>query len=311
MNPVDPRKNFLKKISLSKSIIDYRPSIILLFGGEINIKDSKSCSVREMLVEYCHGSQASLTESSIKLAEHYKDWFEASHYSDLLSFEEELSQLASVTVIILESPGAIAELGAFCVNEKINKNLVIVLSEDHHQSKSFITLGPLRKINDDSVLVYDWDYENISSTVSSELPLLAEDLNNHLTKNQTQQFDANNIGHMSFLIHELLIQFKALTSLELVDYMSVLGVSIKGNKIKRLVYLLTLFDLVKIRKKGNREFYYAKCIESRVAFSGHKPESRIDYSELNMSLMQYYSTTKKEDVRFKIISQEYKAAKGE
>jgi len=310
MIPVDPRKPFLESISLSKSIVDYTPSIILLFGGEINIKDTKSCSVREMLVEYCYKNDT-LSESSIKLAEHYKDWFEESHYSDLLSFEEELSQLASVTVIILESPGAIAELGAFCVNEKISKNLVIVLSEDHHESKSFITLGPLRKIDTESVLVYDWDYKNISNTALSELPHLAEDINSHLTKNQIQQFDDNNIGHMSFLIHELLIQFKALTSLELVGYLSILGVSIKRDKVKRLVYLLTLFDLVKIRKKGNREFYYAKCIESRVAFSGHRAESRIDYLELNLSLMRYYSTEKKEDVRFKIISQEYKAAEDE
>lgn len=309
MTPVDPRKSFLERISLSKSIVDYTPSIILLFGGEINIKDTNPCSVREMLVEYCHKNNA-LAENSIRLAEHYKDWFEASHYSDLLSFEEELSQLASVTIIILESPGAIAELGAFCVNEKINKNLVIVLSEDHHKSKSFITLGPLRKIRNGSVLVYDWNYEKMPSTVSSELPFLAEDINSHLTKNTIQQFDTDNIGHVSFLIHELLIQFKALTRHELVDYLSVLGVDAKVSEIKRLLYLLTLFDLVKIRPKGNREFYYAKCRESRVAFSGHKAESRIDYSDLSLSLMRYYSTTKKEDIRFKIISQEYEAAKG-
>jgi len=310
MNLEDPRKKFLENISLSKSIVDYTPSIILLFGGEINIKDAKSCSVREMLVEYCHENDA-LAENSIKLAEHYKDWFEASHYSDLLSFEEELSQLASVTVIILESPGAIAELGAFCVNDKISKNLVIVLSEVHHQSKSFITLGPLQKVDTKSVLVYDWDYENISSTVSSELPILAEDINNHLKKNQIHHFDAHNVGHISFLIHELLIQFKALTSQELAGYLSILGLTVKGDKVKRLLYLLTLFELVKIRNKGNREFYYAKCTESRMAFSGHKAESRIDYSELNLSLMRYYSTSKKEDVRFKIISQEYEAAKDE
>jgi hypothetical protein len=307
---VDPRKIFLESISLSRSIVDYTPSIILLFGGEINIKDPQPCSVREMLVEYCHANDV-LSEKSIRLAEHYKDWFEESYYDDLLSFEEELSQLASITVIILESPGAIAELGAFCVNEKINKNLVIVLSENHHQSKSFITLGPLRKINNESILVYDWNYEEMQSSVSGELPFLAYDIQKHLKKQGIEPFDFDNIGHLSFLIHELLIQFKALTSQELTEYINILGVAIKPNKTRRLIYLLRLLELIKIREKGNRKFYYATCRESRLAFSGQNPESRIDYSDLNLSLMRYYSTTRKEGVRFKIISQEHEANEGE
>ena len=303
---VDPRKPFLQNISLRKSIINFDPPIILLFGGEVNIKNAESTSVREKFVEYCCDCKNPL-EDSIKLAEHYKDWYESEHYDNLLVFEEELSQLASLVVIILESPGAIAELGAFCVNDKIKNKLVIVLTEEHEEAKSFITLGLLKLLESESVLAYDWDYDDISSTVKSELPVLAEDIEGLIKTQDVEDIDISNIGHLSYVIHELIIQFRAITSQEIVEYLKVLGVTGLSTKyIKKCLYLLTLFDLIKSRKKGNREFFIANCFRHRVAFSGHKSNYRIDEAELNMSVTRYYAQTEKEDIRYKIISEEHK-----
>ena len=301
----DPREDFLVNIALSKSYIHYEPSLVLLFGGEINIKDPEPTSIREMLVEYC-ADEGNGLNNSIRLAEHYKDWYENQHYDNLLKFEEDLSQLATLVVIILESAGTIAELGAFCVNKKIKNNLVIAMSEKHFNKKSFITLGPLKQLDEDAILAYSWKRKKLKSTVPDELPILVQDIEEIIKKKKTQTIDLKNIGHLSYLAHELIIQFKALTSREIKYYFSCLEIETSDKEIKKILYLLGLLELVKSRKKGNKLFFLAKCKSSRIAFSGHDPKYRIDEAELHMSVMRYYANTDKEDIRHKIIFQEYK-----
>jgi hypothetical protein len=303
----DPRKEFLKKISLSKSFINYEPSIILLFGGEINIKITESLSIREMLFEYCN-LHNKLLKKSIKLVEHYKDWYENAHYDNLLTFEEDLIQLASLTVIILESAGAIAELGAFCINEKINQNLVIALSEKHFKEKSFITLGPLKQLEkhaEHAAWIYEWDYSDIENTAKTELPILAKDIEEYVKNQKAKSFDRENIGHLAYLVHELLVQFKALTCKEIISFLNTLDINRNRKEVKKLLYLLELLELIKKRNKGHREYFIAKCKISRVLFSGENPTDRFDDAEIKMSVMRYYIDTENDKIRVKIIAQEY------
>jgi hypothetical protein len=53
------------------------------------------------------------------LAEDAFRLFRDSDYSDLISFEEDLARIASVVLVIAESAGSLAELGAFASNDTI------------------------------------------------------------------------------------------------------------------------------------------------------------------------------------------------
>jgi hypothetical protein len=46
-------------------------------------------------------------------------------------------------VIVLESEGPIAELGAFANHDKLNDRLVVVVNKKYQHAKSFIMLGPI------------------------------------------------------------------------------------------------------------------------------------------------------------------------
>lgn len=67
---------------------------------------------------------------------------------DLLSLENLLAGSVHAVVIILESPGAIAELGAFANHKELCDRLVVVVDEKHKKAKSFIALGPLRYLEE-------------------------------------------------------------------------------------------------------------------------------------------------------------------
>lgn len=67
---------------------------------------------------------------------------------DLMSMEHHLANSVHAIVIIIESPGAIAELGTFSNHPVLRKKLVCVVDKKYEKKKSYINLGPLRLIKD-------------------------------------------------------------------------------------------------------------------------------------------------------------------
>ena len=89
--------------------------------------------------------------------------------SDLLNLENELGKSVTSVIIILESPGAIAELGAFSNNDITKNKLVVVVDKKHKKEKSFIMLGPIKYLqkNTSSKIVFETlesvDYKQLYS----------------------------------------------------------------------------------------------------------------------------------------------------
>jgi len=75
--------------------------------------------------------------------------------ADLLQLENMLAQNVHAIVILLESPGAIAELGAFSNHDNLRDRLVVVIDKRYRRARSFIMLGPVsylkRKTNSEVV----------------------------------------------------------------------------------------------------------------------------------------------------------------
>lgn len=76
---------------------------------------------------------------------------------DILTFEEVLAEISEYIIIITESPGTFCELGAFALHDSF-ADKVIVINEDNPKFKSsFISLGPIKKIenqNEKNVILY-------------------------------------------------------------------------------------------------------------------------------------------------------------
>ena len=69
---------------------------------------------------------------------------------DLLSLEGEFSKYTDCIIIILESQGAFAELGAFAMKDEIAEILLLVNEKKYEKEKSFINLGPITKTDSSS-----------------------------------------------------------------------------------------------------------------------------------------------------------------
>lgn len=239
----DPRESLLSLISIENSHVNLHPPKIFLFGGDMS--DQKNKTVRALLYDHLLVKNPRLF-SSLVLVEEFKDWLHDSIYPDLLTFESDLAETASLVVISLESPGALAELGSFSVNEKLKNKVVIIICDDHHNQNSYIKLGPLRQLKDENILSYPYKYNNLENSLKEHLDDITDSLSNILDEVQkTEKFNLANKGHIAFLIYDLILTYKALINKEIKLYLKSLNVDIASQEVSRLLFLLEKLELIK------------------------------------------------------------------
>lgn len=62
---------------------------------------------------------------------------------DLQTMESDYAKRVDLTILLLDSPGAIAELGSFCMMPAIRCHLYVLVPERYHGHESYIARGPL------------------------------------------------------------------------------------------------------------------------------------------------------------------------
>ena len=72
------------------------------------------------------------------------------HNINALSLEEWLADFSDVVLILVESFGTVAELGAFSSSPALRKKLLPILEKAFEKDESFINTGPVRWVNNES-----------------------------------------------------------------------------------------------------------------------------------------------------------------
>ncbi|MEA3327076.1 MAG: retron St85 family effector protein [Chloroflexota bacterium] len=159
---------FLNKESLTK-LADYihneaykkfvdKKTTVFLCGAARDNKDSTRAKLEEallMTLYYRYKYQLAYPEDL------FTDLLLGHGRHDLISLENILADSVDAIVIIVESWGAVAELGMFSSNDKLRKKIVCIIDKKYKKSKSFIKLGPVRLMKDkkEGVVLYE-DFED-------------------------------------------------------------------------------------------------------------------------------------------------------
>ena len=286
------------------SEVSLTPPIIFACGGNADVRLPEPKSVRGFFIEHIVSREPELF-SHIRIAENFKDWLNDSKYADLKTFEEDIAHISSLILIFLESPGTIAELGLFATYDNLIDKLIIFVSEFHYSSDSFIKLGLLRYLsgkNEDIVRCYPWDDNNLKNTAKSVINDISEDIKDLLSKHHKREvFQEENPGHISFVIFEIILLFKALKYNEIMDSLECLGLCISKQKLNRFLFLLEKLGFISKKSYGS-EFYYPLQKQSRVSLSLKDKTKKIDKSAITMAAMQFYMQEPKERHRRRMLS---------
>jgi len=294
----DPRSAFVKRVDLSKTRVRAFDGFVLLCGGKQEVDLLPVRSLRHMLYgEMTSGKYPDLAVR-LKLAEEIQDWFQDGLYKDLVTFEEHLAGLSAVIVLVVESAGAIAELGVFSVSKAFTDRVLVLVSEHHYEEDSFIKLGPLRRLegeNEKSVLVYDWHASDEARTedfekVRGDLPEIIDAIAAYThTDIGEQVFRRDGEAHVMLLMCELCHLFGALSQTELSAYLTEMGLGVNERQVAQYLFVLSKCGLIGVKSKGHGRYYFAIEWRSRITFAYH-PGAAINRERLETDVVVYYAT---------------------
>lgn len=301
------REELFAKIDLQASRLKPYEGFIFLCGGQTDVRSHEPVSIRDAM--YRELAKDIAVEKRIRVAEHYKDWSHDSIYRDLVSFERHLAELSSVIVLVLESPGSIAELGLFSVVEEFQGKLLVFIETDHYQSSSFIKLGPvdyLEKVHSNSAECHRWTIQvdhqaKFDPRAAQELqPDLAEAVLNRARKPAPEHnFRPTSWLDTALLICDLLSLCSALTLREMRGILDQLGHPKIESELKQYLFLLEKVRLIAVEPKGDQRFYVG--IEDRQFYRFHLREGAVDFSRFRSNQLADYAQNDKK--RFKAIQE--------
>lgn len=132
---------FTKTIQSKFTYLDQDSILIFVCGGQNN---NEKPTARERFMQY---AEKHLKHYQFFMAEKFFEGFHDPDKTDLLTIEGKLADFSDCVMIILESVGAFTELGAFANNDRIAKIILAVNNNEFKNSESFVSSGPLAKIN--------------------------------------------------------------------------------------------------------------------------------------------------------------------
>ena len=245
----DPIEAFFEQVDSKKTRIVASPSFLLVFGGRVSVATAdRHLSARNVLVEEISHKHPKVADVLL-LPEHFPQWIEFGVYQDLLQFEEDLAYLTSLVVLISESWGAVAELGSFALIPSLAERLLVVIEDGHHDETSFISLGPVRRI--------EKQYENPAYVVSSLAPAdfagevagLVATIEKRLGEvPKTEQFQSDNPKHALLAIADFVDLFSIVRKKEIKAYLSHLDVQIENATLDRYLFVLEKLEIIQVAK---------------------------------------------------------------
>lgn len=91
---------------------------------------------------------------------------------DLLTLEQFLAENSDLIMIVCESPGSFAELGAFVNNERTLDKVVVLIQKRFKNAKSFIMQGPVKHVeahNKKNVIYFNQNMDDMEYEVNKYL----------------------------------------------------------------------------------------------------------------------------------------------
>jgi len=305
---------FSEKFDIHRSHVIYSPGLLFICGGETDVSKEPPISVRDYVLRRI--SEKKEVFSRIILAEEMQSWLQAGAFQNLVLFEKALAHLADKIVVFVESPGSIAELGAFSFLEDIYGKLLIFISSDYKESNSFITLGPIKKLinnNDQSVKFYEWSYKG-STKISSDLnkipdlvDFIVSDIECAISKQDIKkEFKVDKVEHILLFICDLLCLFPALQMTEIHDICYINGLKLEISDLKGYLFILTRTHLLKEIQHGETYFMVNdRYLDTKFIKYAQRGDHKIhDRSRIKVDMIEYLRKSKdpKDKKRFKLIT---------
>lgn len=252
--------DFFKTLKLDELRVERPDPFIFFCGGVVHLGDLPAPF--RSLRDYIHRRPLKL-KHRIVLAESAVKLFQESQYNDLITFEAHIAQISELVLLVCESPGSLAELGAFCLKDAIVERIYVIIQEQHAEADSFVRLGPLRVIereNPDAVGAIPWE-EGINANKEIEITIdaqyddvIVKAVDQSLTKPKSEKFKMENDGHRMILLYWACFMLRAATKKELLDFFEEVSVKADSADLDRYMYCMIVAGWIQKKNIGRQYF---------------------------------------------------------
>lgn len=303
----DPRDVFFDVLDIRKSRINTSKSpIVLLCGGLVPPPEYEpdtnqaTLSLRHAVVKE-HLENEKGYNFELFRPEEITGWQDDAIFKNLVQFEEQLAAICTMIILIIESPGSIAELGAFSQQNELQEKLMI-LKSSNFTDPSFIELGILKGIKEsgksifpDPVVGFPWEVSSPNSIDPDVTVDVLESIKEGLKSvKQTEAISDDLQSHSTTIIRELIKFFGALTKTEVSNYLNRLNIYVSLEQLNQKLFLLKRFKLIEEVTYNSVYFCPTKEDFNTLRLSAVKGK-RLDATTLLTDCLEFYKD--KEDRR--------------
>jgi hypothetical protein len=293
-------------LNIAKSSVQNRIPQIFLCGGPLPKPGEAPASLRAVLMELLEKNYTGL-RSNILLAEDAADWYhnpkspKPPRFPNLVNLEEQIGALSTLILLIVESAGSIAELGAFSFIASLRAKLSVVLETSYQNERSFIMDGPVAMLERESEVdggasrwyAFDWLMDTKETTINAldarkvADKIVKEILDPAIKKlNDSELFRAGKIEHQILLVGDLVSAGGPFLISEIMELLEGLSLKtekkIEVQKVEEYLFLLENLGFLSKTRAGNNYFYVPperdREFISYISTNG-KPYRRMDLRE--------------------------------
>lgn len=269
---------------------------LFLCGGVRQTGNGRASSLRD----YLYRTRGIRFSANIVFAEDANQIYRDTRYSDLISFEEDIARIVSCVLVIVESPGSFAELGAFAMNDTISQSLRVIVQTKFADSESFIRYGPIQKLrndNPDSVAFYPWETSKAGSIVASSVKPHYKEIKSFIS-NSIESATKNRLLESDYEIKKFMVIYWVLyhshaCSLTVLHWAVVKILPLMTmSGLKNCLYCLRLVGWIDRESYSNKEYYFALSSVDPISYS--IPRSKPHRDMLSRSIVVRKEFAKKE-----------------
>jgi hypothetical protein len=255
---LDKALELIGLLDLTRSRIRPDNRLVFLCGGKVDDSSRTALSARHALLRHLKDS-STLGPARIVLAERAVQALPGSNFTNLLDLEEYISGLVDAVIVFVESAGSICELGAFVKTDEIRRKLVVILSNEHNNTPSFITLGALNYFKDNSVTepeIYPFHWGVLRKGVQVQKYVLdqivtdmPEAINNVRDKGN---LDLKKLGHRIYLALAFCHLLRGARLSEIKTCMIAAGCPVKDDEVVKYLSVLEICNLIVTVSHGKK-----------------------------------------------------------
>lgn len=231
-------------------------------------------------------------KAEIVLAESANQIYRDTTYADLITFEEDIARISAMVLVIAESAGSLAELGAFSSNITIRNSLAIVMQEKYAEAESFIRYGPVERIRNDDIErvgFFPWRINKnnriVKNSAQSHVTSIIDFINGRLDRvpKTTGYSSSEDIRDFIVLYWVIFLSF-AITLSKLTSYIKNIIPGMDQGEVRKKLYCMQLAGWVNKKHYSNLDYYFC-CYD----------DDPFDY-KFNVGVVQRDSLRRKTDV---------------